>query len=50
MLYTIDYLLEKIRSGDKSYDIEKITAAYELANEAHAGVKRSSGEPYITHP
>lgn len=50
MLYTIEYLTEKIKASEKPYDLEKITAAYEVANEAHAGVKRSSGEPYITHP
>ena len=50
MLYTIEYLTERIISSEKPYDLEKITAAYELANEAHKGVKRSSGEPYITHP
>lgn len=50
MLYTIEYLIEKIKASEKPYDINKITAAYELANEAHMGVKRSSGEPYITHP
>lgn len=50
MVYTLDYLIGKIRSGDKPYDIEKITMAYEIAEQAHEGVKRSSGEPYITHP
>ncbi|MGN0618274.1 MAG: RelA/SpoT family protein [Ruminiclostridium sp.] len=50
MVYTIDYLIDKIISSDKPYDIEKIKAAYEMAEEAHKGVKRSSGEPYITHP
>ena len=50
MLYTIEYLTEKIQASEKAYDLEKITAAYELANKAHKGVKRSSGEPYITHP
>ncbi len=50
MLYTIEYLTERILASEKSYDLDKITAAYELANEAHEGVKRSSGEPYITHP
>jgi GTP diphosphokinase / guanosine-3',5'-bis(diphosphate) 3'-diphosphatase len=28
----------------------KIEAAYEFAREAHEGVNRKSGEPYITHP
>ena len=50
MVYTIDMLIEKTESLDKSYDIPKIKAAYELANEAHKGVKRSSGDPYISHP
>ncbi|MBR1831772.1 MAG: bifunctional (p)ppGpp synthetase/guanosine-3',5'-bis(diphosphate) 3'-pyrophosphohydrolase [Ruminiclostridium sp.] len=50
MLYTIEYLTEKIKASEKPYDLEKIIAAYEVANEAHSGVKRSSGEPYITHP
>ena len=50
MLYTIEYLTEKIQASEKAYDLDKITAAYELANKAHEGVKRSSGEPYITHP
>lgn len=50
MLYTIDVLIDKIRAGEKQYDIGKIVSAYEFADEAHLGVKRSSGEPYITHP
>ena len=31
-------------------DAVRIRAAFELANEAHAGQKRKSGEPYIIHP
>lgn len=50
MLYTIDVLIDKIKACDKQYDLAKIISAYEFANEAHMGVKRSSGEPYITHP
>ncbi|MBP5605456.1 MAG: bifunctional (p)ppGpp synthetase/guanosine-3',5'-bis(diphosphate) 3'-pyrophosphohydrolase, partial [Ruminiclostridium sp.] len=50
MQYTIKYLTEKIESSEKPYDIQKITEAYELANKAHEGVSRSSGDPYITHP
>lgn len=50
MLYTIDVLIDKIKAGEKQYDLAKIVSAYEFANEAHMGVKRSSGEPYITHP
>ncbi len=50
MVYTLDYLIEKIKESDKPYDIEKIELAYDMAEKAHEGVKRSSGEPYITHP
>lgn len=31
-------------------DVEKIVAAYQYAAQCHDGQKRSSGEPYITHP
>lgn len=31
-------------------DIQKITNAYKLADLAHSGQKRRSGEPYIIHP
>lgn len=32
------------------YNIDKIKQAYELADKAHNGQKRRSGEPYIMHP
>lgn len=48
--YTIDFLLTKILSGDKQYDITKIVEAYKFAESHHIGQKRDSGEPYITHP
>ncbi len=50
MVYTIDILIEKINSCEKTYDLDKVIAAYELANKAHEGQFRSSGEPYISHP
>ena len=50
MIYTIDMLIDKIEESEKSYDIDKIKAAYTLADEAHRGVLRSSGDPYISHP
>ncbi|MCH5323821.1 MAG: bifunctional (p)ppGpp synthetase/guanosine-3',5'-bis(diphosphate) 3'-pyrophosphohydrolase [Eubacterium sp.] len=50
MLYTIEMLIDKIKSSEKSYDIEKITQAYQLADKAHEGVLRTSGDPYISHP
>ncbi|MGI5966580.1 MULTISPECIES: RelA/SpoT family protein [Anaerotruncus] len=48
--YVIDELLESIQKSGKSYDREKIMAAYELAYAAHEGQCRVSGEPYISHP
>jgi len=30
--------------------VHRVEAAYRLADRAHDGVKRRSGEPYITHP
>ena len=31
-------------------EIDQIQRAFEFANEAHKGVRRRSGEPYILHP
>ena len=31
-------------------DLDRIRAAYEVAADAHQGVRRRSGEPYIEHP
>jgi len=36
----------QMRSGDK----ERIVKAFEMANKAHEGMRRKSGEPYILHP
>ncbi len=47
---TIDDLMQKISESDKQYDTEKIRRAYELADDAHDGQMRSSGDKYITHP
>ena len=49
-LITIDALIQKILDGEKQYDLDKIVAAYELAEHYHHDQKRESGEPYITHP
>ncbi|MDD6034046.1 MAG: bifunctional (p)ppGpp synthetase/guanosine-3',5'-bis(diphosphate) 3'-pyrophosphohydrolase, partial [Oscillospiraceae bacterium] len=45
-----DDLLQAIRESDKTYDLDKIGEAYRLADEAHGGQKRKSGDPYISHP
>ena len=50
-IYTIEDVLSKSRTyiqNEKSLAL--IKKAYEVANIAHAGQKRMSGEPYITHP
>src|SRR3990167_7307747 len=42
---------KKLRElGYKNGAIATIKSAFEFASEAHAGEKRESGEPYITHP
>lgn len=46
---TIDDLLKVIISYNPE-EVEVIKKTYELANKLHAGVKRQSGELYITHP
>ncbi|PTN10285.1 GTP pyrophosphokinase [Mangrovibacterium marinum] len=48
-----DYYDDLSRSFDQrisEQDRVRIRKAFEFANEAHAGVKRKSGEPYIIHP
>lgn len=47
---TFEQLVEKIRASEKPYDLEKITQAYKVAEMAHEGQLRTSGDPYITHP
>ncbi len=47
---TINDLMKKIGEIDKHYDTDKINRAYILADNAHEGQMRSSGEKYITHP
>ena len=43
--------LERVTSAYLSDDgLDMLRRAYALADKAHAGVKRKSGEPYIIHP
>nr|BBH94345.1 (p)ppGpp synthetase [Thermogemmatispora argillosa] len=46
----LEQLLAETRAYLSPQDVEKIERAYELANRAHMGVRRRSGEPYIQHP
>lgn len=47
----IDSLFDIVEDyNNKEENLIKIKKAYDLAEKSHAGVKRASGEPYITHP
>lgn len=48
-----DYFDDLIKACDRKVSDDgkvRIQKAFEFANNAHAGVKRKSGEPYIIHP
>lgn len=48
-----DYFDSLMKACDRKVSDEgkvRIQKAFEFANNAHAGVKRKSGEPYIIHP
>lgn len=45
-----DELLQDYLKSNHRRKVERITKAFHFANQAHAGVKRRSGEPYIMHP
>ena len=47
---TFKQLLDDYLNSNHRRKIERITKAFNFANQAHAGVKRRSGEPYIMHP
>ncbi|MFQ3586263.1 MAG: bifunctional (p)ppGpp synthetase/guanosine-3',5'-bis(diphosphate) 3'-pyrophosphohydrolase [Fimbriimonadaceae bacterium] len=43
-------LLNRIREQRPNADLKKIRYAYYVAENAHSGQMRASGEPYINHP
>lgn len=45
-----DNLINDYLNTNHRRKVELITKAFNLANQAHSGVKRRSGEPYIMHP
>ena len=45
-----DRLLESYLTSKHRRKVEIITKAFNFAKQAHKGVKRRSGEPYIMHP
>ena len=46
----LNHLLAQIEGYMNDEQVEQIKNAYEFGAEAHAGQKRLTGEPYITHP
>ena len=45
-----DDLIKSLRKGTTEESMKMIRRAFEFAREAHQGVRRKSGEPYILHP
>jgi GTP diphosphokinase / guanosine-3',5'-bis(diphosphate) 3'-diphosphatase len=43
-------LLKKVRSYNPKADLKELQRAYDVAETAHEGQKRKSGEDFITHP
>ncbi|GAA1816591.1 bifunctional (p)ppGpp synthetase/guanosine-3',5'-bis(diphosphate) 3'-pyrophosphohydrolase [Agromyces neolithicus] len=46
----VDTLIRTVRMHHPKVDLSLIERAYTVAERAHEGQKRKSGEPYITHP
>lgn len=46
----IEPLIRAVKAHHPRADISDIERAYQVAERAHAGQMRRSGEPYITHP
>jgi GTP pyrophosphokinase len=47
---TISELIERVQAYDPTTDGEWLKRVYELADRAHDGQRRASGESYIEHP
>lgn len=47
---SVDALFSSMVQRVSAQDMERIQAAYELADEAHREQRRKTGEPYIIHP
>jgi GTP diphosphokinase / guanosine-3',5'-bis(diphosphate) 3'-diphosphatase len=46
----VSLFFETVAGGLAANDISRVEAAWVLAEQAHAGQIRQSGEPYVTHP
>jgi GTP diphosphokinase / guanosine-3',5'-bis(diphosphate) 3'-diphosphatase len=49
MKVSVDNLIQKIRLYQPQADLDMVRLAFDYANNAHAGQKRLSSEPYIVH-
>ncbi len=49
-LMSYDSLLKVIEESGRSYDMEMLEKAYQIAEKAHGNQRRKSGELYISHP
>lgn len=47
---TIEDLCDRLKGYLPAEEIQQVRRAYYYAEQAHDGQKRSSGEPYVTHP
>ncbi len=46
----LELLLAHVKTYNAEINTERIERAYRVAERAHAGQMRASGEPYVTHP
>jgi GTP diphosphokinase / guanosine-3',5'-bis(diphosphate) 3'-diphosphatase len=46
----LEPLLRSVRNAHPKADVSVIEKAFQVAEKAHSGQKRKSGDPYITHP
>ncbi len=46
----IEALISRVRNYDANANLDLLRKAYDMADEAHRGQKRKSGEAYIIHP
>ena len=50
MQRTLRHVEQELQGRYPQADLTSVSAAFAFAHEAHAGQKRASGEPYVTHP
>ena len=46
----IENVIKLVKKNDPNADTDLIMRAFQLADKAHTGQKRKSGEDYIIHP